>query len=477
MGIKSESLKNRMCIRAISVFHLILLIALFCIYWWLFRYGSLQGNGNRIGVRYDWYAVILYVVLLVFFNNTYNSYLFGYTRIRGLVFEQYVSQFFSTCIVYAIATLAWGHCKNPICFLQMLLICFALDVVCSYCGNAIYYRLNPQKAAIIVYRKNVDLHRIHNLQGKPMDRLYRFDKELCCNGKSFDEIEKELDAYEAIFVAGIDSTVRNGILKYCSETGKLGFFLPHIGDVLMKGSEHIPSFSAPVLATARKKQVIEYVFIKRAFDIFASLCGIIVLSPIMGITAILIKAYDRGPALYKQTRLTKDGREFTILKFRSMRVDAEKDGKARLSSGENDDRITPIGRFVRKCRLDELPQLFNIFKGDMSIVGPRPERPEIAEQYYKEIPSFKLRLQVKAGLTGYAQVYGKYNTEPYEKLEFDLLYINSMSVLTDLKLMFATFGILFSHESTEGIAAGQTTAMGDEKSTDSTENEAEMVGK
>ena len=199
--------------------------------------------------------------------------------------------------------------------------------------------------------------------------------------------------------------------------------------------------------------------IKRGFDFLVSFIAIIVLSPLMLATAIAIKLYDGGPAIYSQVRLTKDGKTFKIYKFRSMRVDAEKDGVARLSSGDKDDRITPIGKFVRKCRLDELPQLFNILKGDMSIVGPRPERPEIAEQYYKKIPDFKLRLQVKAGLTGYAQVYGRYNTEPYEKLEFDLLYINNMSAMTDLKLMFATVGILFSSDSTKGVSTGQTTAM------------------
>jgi len=148
-----------------------------------------------------------------------------------------------------------------------------------------------------------------------------------------------------------------------------------------------------------------------------------------------------------------------VLKFRSMRVDAEKDGVARLSSGDKDDRITPIGKVIRKVRIDELPQLFNILFGDMSIVGPRPERPEIAEQYVKELPEFELRLQAKAGLTGYAQVYGKYNTTPYDKLQMDLMYIASPSVLADLKIMFATIKILFMPESTEGIAEGTTTAM------------------
>ena len=195
----------------------------------------------------------------------------------------------------------------------------------------------------------------------------------------------------------------------------------------------------------------------------------------MLITALAIRLYDGGPAFYRQTRLTKDGKEFKIVKFRSMRVDAEKDGVARLSTGENDDRITPIGRFIRKCRIDELPQLWNVFVGEMSVVGPRPERPELTETYAESMPDFKLRLQVKAGLTGYAQVYGKYNTDPYEKLEFDLLYINSMSMLTDLQLCFATFGILFRPESTEGINVGQTTAMNSSDCEDEKEEEKETA--
>ena len=203
----------------------------------------------------------------------------------------------------------------------------------------------------------------------------------------------------------------------------------------------------------------EYRVLKRLFDVVVSALGLVVLSPVFLITAIAIKAYDHGPVFYRQVRLTKDGREFKIIKFRSMRVDAENDGVARLSTGDNDDRITPIGKIVRKCRIDELPQLWNILVGEMSIVGPRPERPEIAEQYYLTMPDFRLRLQVKAGLTGYAQVYGKYNTDPYEKLEFDLMYINNMGILTDLQLMFATVGILFMPESTTGVAEGQTTAM------------------
>ena len=150
------------------------------------------------------------------------------------------------------------------------------------------------------------------------------------------------------------------------------------------------------------------------------------------------------------------------MKFRSMRVDAEKDGVARLSTGDKDDRITPVGHVIRKFRIDELPQLINILKGDLSICGPRPERPEIAAQYCEDIPEFALRLQAKAGLTGYAQVYGKYNTTPYDKLQMDLMYIAHPSIIEDIKIMLATVKILFVPESTEGISEGQTTAMSGE---------------
>ena len=173
----------------------------------------------------------------------------------------------------------------------------------------------------------------------------------------------------------------------------------------------------------------------------------------MIIVALLIKLYDGGPALFKQKRLTIDGKVFEVYKFRSMIVDAEKDGVARLAS-KNDNRITPIGKFIRAVRLDELPQLLNILKGDMSIVGPRPERPEIAEEYMKDMPEFAYRLKVKAGLTGYAQILGKYNTTPRDKLLLDMMYIEKYSLFLDIKLMLMTIKILFMSESTEGVDDG-----------------------
>ena len=172
----------------------------------------------------------------------------------------------------------------------------------------------------------------------------------------------------------------------------------------------------------------------------------------MLVTALAIKLEDGGPVFYKQRRVTRGGEQFDILKFRSMIVDAEKGGYTlSMRAGERDPRITKVGHFIRATRIDELPQLLNILKGEMSIVGPRPERVENVEAYSREMPEWHYREKVKAGLTGYAQVYGKYNTSAYDKLRLDLMYIENYSLMLDIKLIFMTVRILFSKEATEGF--------------------------
>lgn len=267
---------------------------------------------------------------------------------------------------------------------------------------------------------------------------------------------RDLDA-EAVMICGVGSSLRNDIVKYCMRERIEAYVRPNLGDYLIKGARNMQMCSLPVLLCRHASPSVWYLAVKRAMDILLSLAALILLSPVMLLTAAAIRLYDGGPVLYRQIRLTKDRKEFYVYKFRSMRVDAEKDGVARLAS-QGDDRITPVGRIIRSLRIDELPQLFCILKGTMTIVGPRPERPEIAAQYEAEMPEFALRLQAKAGLTGYAQVYGKYNTTPYNKLQMDLQYIGSMGLVTDLKIIFATIKVLFVPESTEGVAQGQTTA-------------------
>ena len=433
----------------IKVIHLFLSILVFYFSFLLFRYGSLT-KIDSYGFRYNYFAAIFYGALSVFFIKTYNAYLLGYSKISTLVFGQALSQIISVILVYLIVSLAWNHFKNPMVFLPMLGIQLLIDICWSYFGIKYFYRWNEKHKALLIYRNKVDKVRLGNIQGKPLERIYEIADELQYDG-SFPNLQDKLEGYDTIFVAGLNSRCRNGLLKYCKEKNVQGFFLPHIGDTIMQDAKHVKAFDTPVLRVARKELSPEFAFVKRVFDIMSSGVALIFLSPLIAITSIAIKISDGGPVFYRQKRLTRDGKLFEIMKFRSMRVDAEKDGVARLSQGDKDDRVTPIGRIVRRYRLDEIPQLWNILKGDMSVVGPRPERPEIAEFYYKQMPEFKLRLQVKAGLTGYAQIYGKYNTAPYEKLEFDLLYINNMNIFVDLQLCFATVMTLFKKESTEGV--------------------------
>lgn len=188
-----------------------------------------------------------------------------------------------------------------------------------------------------------------------------------------------------------------------------------------------------------------YEIYKRILDIISSLLGLVIGLPIMVIIAILIKIEDRGPIFYTQERLGKNEKKFLVYKMRSMRVDAEKHGGAQWAQ-KDDPRVTKIGKFIRKTRIDEIPQLFNILKGDMSLIGPRPERPELTYEFDKEIPGFIERLSIKPGLTGLAQVNGGYDISPKDKLKWDMIYIKNRSILLDISIVLKTVGVVFTGE-------------------------------
>jgi len=223
---------------------------------------------------------------------------------------------------------------------------------------------------------------------------------------------------------------------------------------MVRGAKNISLFDTPLLLVKGTGLTPAQRVGKRFMDIVLCSVAMVVAAPIMAVVAVAIKLEDGGPVFFKQKRMTRGGREFDILKFRSMIVDAEKYAGAVLAT-ENDPRITKVGKFIRATRLDEIPQILNILKGDMSIVGPRPERKVIADEYCKDIPEFPYRLKVRGGLTGYAQIYGKYNTSAYDKLRLDLMYIENYSLLLDIKLIILTLRIIFSKESTEGIDVAQ----------------------
>ena len=274
-----------------------------------------------------------------------------------------------------------------------------------------------------------------------------------------EKIHQMMQDYDGVIIWDLHSTERNRYLKYCFAHSVRCYVSPKISDIILMGSERIHLFDTPLLVSRNMGLAVDQRAAKRVMDILISGIGIIITSPIMLIIAIAVKAYDRGPVFYFQDRLTLGGKPFKICKFRSMCVDSEKNG-ARLAS-KHDSRITPVGHVLRNLHLDELPQLFNVFKGDMSLVGPRPERESIMLEYEKELPEFYYRLKVKAGLTGYAQVYGKYNTTPYDKLKLDLFYIENYSFLLDIKLIFMTVKIFFQKEVSEGVDDRQVNALKD----------------
>ena len=450
--MKTRSMSKILKMRGLKVAHYLISIGLFVICWkafYLSRYSTETHFYGEI-VLYLLYAFVLFLM-----NRTYDSYDVGYHRVSDNIYSQTLSQIITVGIIWIVSLLMFMTWTNPLPLLSLCLVLLIVNSIWCVAANRIYKYLLANKKTVVIYEDDEDLQRLKEAG----EHEHKFNvQKYIKDPRDYKELEPEIEGFEAIVVSGINATLRNGLAKYCIETGVLGYFTPHVGDIIMQGSRHMSNFSVPIMSVRRAEPTPEYLFLKRAFDIVVSAIGLVVLSPFMGIIAVAVKLYDHGPVLYKQVRLTKDRKDFKILKFRSMHVDAEKDGVARLSTGENDDRITPVGKVIRACRADELPQLWNILWGDMSIVGPRPERPEIAEQYEEEMPAFSLRLQVKAGLTGYAQVYGKYNTNPHDKLEMDLMYINKMSIVEDLRLMFATVLILFMKDSTEGVAEGQTTA-------------------
>lgn len=403
--------------------------------------------------------IVMFVVLYAFFGRAYEAFLVSLKRVSDMFYAQALSILFADGFMFLVMWLM----SNRFPDLPPAVGAMAAQIVLSalWCRGAnrwYYAHYARQKTGVIFdMRRDVeDMFGQYNMEQK-------FDVQFTCPVEECLNRLEMLDDLTSVFLCGVHSHERNIILKYCVANGIVVYIIPRVGDVIMSGAKKIHLFHLPMLRVDRYNPNPEYTLAKRVLDVTLSVFLLTLFSPILLVTAVAIKLQDGGPIFYKQTRLTKDGKEFRMMKFRSMVVTAEDDGVARLSTGKEDDRITKVGRFIRACRIDELPQLFNVLGGSMSLVGPRPERPEIAAEYEKEMPEFALRLQARAGITGYAQVYGKYNTSPYDKLQMDLMYISRPSLIEDLKILFATFQIIFQKESTEGVQPGHVNAGSDDE--------------
>lgn len=397
--------------------------------------------------RGNWLMMAVYAVLLIFFEQMYGGFKVGFYKKWNVIYSQILALVIVNVITYLQIALIDKRFHSLTLMGGILVTEIIVAVIWAFAFQFIYSRLFPRRHMLLVYGERPIFHLMQKIST-------REDKYQICNiihyEEGVDEIMRLADQYDAIIIGDIPAHERNQLLKRCFGQGIRTYTVPKISDIINRSSDDLNLFDTPLLLSRNEDLKIEQLFAKRMMDVVCSFLGLLISSPFFLIIAFLIKATDRGPVFYKQIRLTRNGKEFEIYKFRTMIQDAEKDGHARLAS-EHDDRILPVGRFLRATRLDELPQLINVLKGEMSMVGPRPERPELAAEIEKELPEFPYRLKVKAGLTGYAQIYGKYNTTAYDKLKLDLTYIRNYSFFLDLKLMIMTPKIMLMKESTEGV--------------------------
>lgn len=402
----------------------------------------------------NWVLIAIYALIDVLFSRMYGGLKVGYLKRVDMLYSMTLATLCTNVVVYLQITLINRWFLSPIPFLKMTGVQILIHVAWILLSRWLYSRLYHAKKLLVIYGDRDP--------GELIQKMYSRKDRYDISGKinineGEEKIHETMKNYEGIIIWDLPSGIRNKYLKYCFENSVRCYLSPKVSDIILMGSDRIHLFDTPLLVSKNMGFSVDQRVAKRILDLIVSGVGIVVTLPLMALIALLVKLYDGGPVLYYQERLTLNGKEFKIYKFRSMRVDSEKNG-ARLAS-KHDPRITPVGRVIRKLHLDELPQLFNIFQGDMSMVGPRPERKTIMNEYEQELPEFRYRLKVKAGLTGYAQVYGKYNTTPYDKLKLDLFYIENYSFLLDIKLLFMTVKIFFQKEVSEGVDDTQTNAL------------------
>ena len=408
-------------------------------------------NAHLMGAGNLAMALTIYLVFYVVVGKGLHAFKIGVERTANVVASQ-VLTFLVTDIIEVLVSMAiTGNFRFFFSFVFWYFLLFLVQSVIAgilvVCMILLYRKLFPPLSVLEIDggHSNELSIKINNLRYK-----YHIEKILNCD-VGIDKIEAEFMNYDAVLINDVPAQVENQILKLCFDHDKRVYFVPKISDIIVKASDELNLLDTPLFLCKNTGMTKLQSFVKRFLDLLFSGIALVVLSPILFITALAIKLNDGGPVFFRQERCTIGGKKFMILKFRSMIVDAEKDGKPH-PAGEKDDRITKVGRIIRATRVDELPQLINILKGDMSLVGPRPERVENVELYTKDVPEFTFRAKVKGGLTGYAQVYGKYNTTALDKLKLDLMYITNYTLLLDVQIIFETIKIIFQKESTEGFS-------------------------
>jgi exopolysaccharide biosynthesis polyprenyl glycosylphosphotransferase len=434
-------------IRFLAGVSLIAIESIIFMYMWIYCYkDQMEMPYQRLG---NYFLAVVYALILYIFSSIYGSLRLGYLRNGELIYTHTLATTCANAVSYIPIVLLVKHFRSPMPLVWLTVGQFVVIAGWGYVANSLYRKVYPPRNVIMVYGERP----MKNLMEKIYSRADRFviGASIRVDEENMKEVKELVLTYDGVVVCDLPSVIRNELLKFCYGHSLRVYTMPKISDIIIRGAENMHYFDTPLLLARNDGLSVEQAVLKRFMDIFVSLTMLIITSPILAVTALAIKFYDGGPVFFYQERCTKDGKVFSICKFRSMIVDAEKDGRV-IPATEKDPRITPVGSFIRKVRIDELPQLWNILKGEMSLVGPRPERIEHVQLYSEKIPEFAYRMKVKGGLTGYAQVYGKYNTTAYDKLKLDLMYIQNYSLLLDIEILFKTVKILFEKESTEGFS-------------------------
>ncbi len=427
-----------------------------------FSFFLLQSVTNPQIINYSRTAAITmatFAIVLFILTNVYGGYQLGVNKARSVFLSILISVIMTDIVTYVqLQIMNVNPANNPHLILfgdDFLLFCAspilqtALISLFVNLGYFFYFKINPPERCCIIASSQEQADHIA-AKISSFAQKYQLCDVLHYN---CEDIRETINAHDVIFLSGIPDTEEAQIEAYCYKHGKSMYLLAELEDVIISSSAQVVIDDTPFLYTHRGELSLVQRFLKRLMDIVLSTVGIVLFSPLMIAAAVSIKATSRGPVFYRQERATINGKVFRIIKFRTM-YDQEVPCRPE-SACQNDARITPAGRVLRKYRIDEVPQLFNVFIGEMSIVGPRPEMLENVDRYTREVPEFEYRKKMKAGLTGMAQIDGKYNTSPKDKVILDLLYIEKFSLQMDIKLMLRTITVFFRHDSTEGFHTRQ----------------------
>lgn len=438
---------KRTILLLIRLSNLAVLTAVFAYTWYtVYSQPILPGAATEFFRKGHWLVMIIYASLLVAFTQLNGGYRVGDYRITEMIYSNFISIFFINTIYYLLIALMWRAFPQVEAMILMTMVQFLYVLIWCYTSNKLYFKLYKAREVIFLYEAPTPSIVLDKMNRR-YDKYHISDVVRITYGVRFKDVIK---GYDAVALDRVNPTLREQCIRECYAQNVRLYLVPSFDDVILESSMMINLLDTPLYLMKNRGLSFEQELLKRFFDLLISVVVLLLLSPIMALVALLIKLEDGGSVFYRQDRLTKGGKIFRICKFRSMKENAEADGQAVLMQ-KDDDRITRVGRLIRKCRLDELPQLINVIQGDMSLVGPRPERPEIAERYYQTMPEFRFRLSGKAGITGYAQVMGKYNTTPYDKLVFDLMYLENYSLLFDIKIVLMTVKTIFNADATEGV--------------------------